>query len=42
MLEIGSDNIKATMDAWQGDISLRKAFPYFGDYLKKIYSSVFE
>ena len=41
MLDIGSDKVSSTFDEWNEDFELRKTYPYFRDYLNKVYSYIF-
>ena len=42
MLEIGSENVSKTLNEWLAERELQKEYPYFRDYLNKIYSFLFE
>lgn len=41
MLEIGHENIDATLQEWRADKTISKKYPYFRDYLDAIYNTVF-
>ena len=41
MLAIGSQNVSKTLDEWFHDKELKKEYPFFRDYLNKIYHYIF-
>ena len=42
MLRIGSHNIRETLDEWYKNLPLKKEYPFFRDYLDKIYGALFD
>jgi len=41
MLAIGSQNVSKTLDEWFNDKELKKEYPFFRDYLNKVYHYIF-
>lgn len=41
MLEIGSGNIEKTLEEWFSSQELKHEYPFFRDYLDKVYSYLF-
>ena len=42
MLDIGSDNVEKTLEDWFNNQQLKKEYPFFRDYLDKVYDYLFE
>jgi len=42
MLDIGSDKVAKTLEEWYDNYELKKEYPYFREYLNKVYSYIFE
>ena len=41
MLDIGNENVMKTLKAWDADFALKREYPFFRDYLNKIYNHLF-